>query len=284
MKTIKTKLVLVILIVSFAANGQSFTGKAIYKTSRKSNFKIEEKNSTISEDMKKELQARILKMNQKTFLLHFDQKTSTYKEDIPLDVPAPQLGGGNGIMIKTFGGSGNGSIYFKDINEKRYVYQTEIMGKRFLIKDTLPNYKWELSSETKNIGKYTCYKAFFTREVTNKEMTIEDGEAVEKEVKKEMTTTAWYTTQVPISNGPDHYQGLPGLILELNDGEQTIVCTEIVLNPSEKITIVAPNKGEVVSQQKFDKIQDEKTKELMERFKSRKGSGSGNVIKIEVGG
>ena len=74
------------------------------------------------------------------------------------------------------------------------------------------------------------------------------------------------------------------MILELNDGEQTIVCTEIVLNPSEKITIVAPNKGEVVSQQKFDKIQDEKTKELMERFKSRKGSGSGNVIKIEVGG
>ena len=31
------------------------------------------------------------------------------------------------------------------------------------------------------------------------------------------------------------YQGLPGLILEVNDGELTIICSKIVLNPEDKV-------------------------------------------------
>jgi len=186
--------------------------------------------------------------------------------------------------MMSFGGSGNGSVYFKNVNEKRYINQTEIMGKRFLIKDTLPVYEWELSSETKNIGNYTCYKATFTREVENVSMMLDNGDTKEVINKEKVTTTAWYTTQVPVSNGPDNYQGLPGLILELNDGKRTIVCTEIILNPSEKIKITAPEKGDVVSQEKFNKIQEEKTKEMIERFTSRKGMDLGNGMNIKIGG
>ena len=187
-------------------------------------------------------------------------------------------------MVMSFGGSGNGSVYFKNINEKRFVNQTEIMGKRFLVKDSLPNYQWELSTETKNIGNYTCYKATFTREVEDIKMVFEDGESKEDKIKKTVTTTAWYTPQVPVSNGPDNYQGLPGLILEINDGERLIVCTEIILNPSEKIEVKAPEKGEIVSQEAYDKIQEEKTKELMDRFKGRNGVNMGGGINIKIGG
>ena len=101
------------------------------------------------------------------------------------------------------------------------------MGKEFLVKDSLPTFDWKMSSETKNIGKYTCYKATFTREVTNMKMSIVNGESKEVEQKETVTTTAWYTPQVPISNGPIRYHGLPGLILEINDGKTTMVCTEI---------------------------------------------------------
>ena len=278
------KVTILISLVSFALNAQNFSGKAIYKTSRKSTISFDnEKNPGMSDEMQKQIQARIQKMNQKTFILNFDQKTSTYKEDVQLDAPKSQIGGA-GVMVMSFGGSGNGSIYFKNINEKRFVNQTEIMGKRFLVKDSLPNYQWNLSTETKNIGNYTCYKATFTRTVEDIQMVFEDGESKENKIKKTVTTTAWYTPQVPVSNGPDNYQGLPGLILEINDGERLIVCTEIVLNPSEKIEVKAPEKGEIVSQAAYDKIQEEKTQELMERFKSRNGVNMGGGINIKIGG
>ena len=280
----KTTTSIFIALISFALNAQNFSGKAIYKTSRKSMISFDnEKNPGISDEMQKQLQARIQKMNQKTFILNFDKKTSTYKEDVQLDAPNPKVGGA-GVMVMSFGGSGNGSVYFKNINEKRFVNQTEIMGKRFLVKDSLPNYQWELSTETKNIGNYTCYKATFTREVEDIKMVFEDGESKEDKIKKIVTTTAWYTPQVPVSNGPDNYQGLPGLILEINDGERLIVCTEIILNPSEKIEVKAPEKGEIVSQEAYDKIQEEKTKELMDRFKGRNGVNMGGGINIKIGG
>ena len=106
----------------------------------------------------------------------------------------------------------------------------------------------------------------------------------ETKKKETVVTTAWYTTQVPVSNGPGDYQGLPGLILEINDGKKLIVCTEIILNPSEKNKIEEPKKGKVVSQSKFDKIQEEKSKEMMEKFKSRNGVQIGNGVNIKIGG
>ena len=89
---------------------------------------------------------------------------------------------------------------------------------------------------------------------------------------------------MPVSNGPDNYQGLPGLILEVNDGKTTIVCTEIILNPSQKITIEEPKKGKVVSQKKFIKIEKQKSDELIEKFKGRNGVDLGNGINIKIGG
>ena len=111
-----------------------------------------------------------------------------------------------------------------------------------------------------------------------------DGETKETVTKATKVTTAWYTLQVPISNGPKNYQGLPGLILELNDGKNLIVCTEIVLNPSETIKIKEPEKGKVVNQKKFDEIQEQKSKEMMEKFKSRNGMDIGGGINIKMGG
>ncbi len=273
-----------ILFCSLIINGQNFTGKAIYKTSIKSSFSFDEdENSTMSDDMKKQLQAQLHKMNQKTFILNFDQKTSSYKEEIILDVPKPQVGGGD-IVMMSFGGSGNASVYFKNIKEKRFSNQTEIMGKRFLVKDKLPEYKWELSSETKNIGNYTCYKATFTEEVENIQMTFDIGEAKEEKKKETIITTAWYTPQISVANGPGNYQGLPGLILEINDGKKIIVCTEIILKPFEKNTIKEPKKGKVVSQNKFLKIQKQKTDEMMERLNATKSLDLGNGSTIQMGG
>lgn len=277
----KTKLITItVLFLSFTVMSQNFTGKAIYKTSRKSNVKFGGENSTMSESQTKEIEARLQKMNQKTFILHFDKSTSIYEEEVALGAPKPSA---NGIkVVSMFSGDDSESVYFKNLKEKRFVNKTAIMGKSFLVKDVLPVYDWQLSSETKNIGLYTCFKATFSKDVENTTATIVNGEL--KEVKKieTMVTTAWYTMQVPISNGPSTFYGLPGLILEINDGTKTIVCTEIIINPSEKIKIVAPEKGKIVNQAEFDAISEEKSKEMMERFSGRGGVDIGNGINIKM--
>lgn len=279
----KTKLTTVfILLISIISFAQDFSGKAIYKTSRKSNFSIGD-NSQMTDQQKEQLMARFRKMNQKTYILEFDKYSSTYKQDVKLDAPKPQLGNQR-VMVMSFGGSGEGSVYYKNVKENRFVNQTELMSKRFLVKDELPKQKWEMSTEKKNIGNYTCYKATYSEEVENIKMSFVNGESKEVTEKKLVTTTAWYTPQIPVSNGPKDYQGLPGLILEVNDGTTTYVCTEIILNPENKIVITEPTKGKEVNQEEYQKISRQKSKEMMERFKSRNGVDLGNGVNIKMGG
>jgi GLPGLI family protein len=90
-----------------------------------------------------------------------------------------------------------------------------------------------------------------------------------------MRITAWYTPQIPVSTGPDTYYGLPGLILEINAGRTTMLCTEVTISSKEVLEIDAPNKGKEVSREEYIKIVKVKTAELKERFQSRGNRGRG---------
>ena len=63
--------------------------------------------------------------------------------------------------------------------------------------------------------------------------------------KTTTTVTAWYTPQIPVSNGPDEFQGLPGLILELSYDSQTILCSKVTLNLKKQINNKSPYKWDV---------------------------------------
>jgi len=159
-----------------------------------------------------------------------------------------------------------------------------------LIKDNLIPHNWKMEQETKMIGENLCFKAttVIERPVrTNnfrfgRRNTNEEEKEQENEIKTEQViVTAWYTLNIPVNHGPGNYWGLPGLILEINDGNTQILCTKIVLNPKEKAEITAPKKGKEVTQKEFDKIQKQKTKEMRERFRNeRQKSGSGRHFRI----
>ena len=275
----KIKIFAIVFFLSLSINAQEFSGKAVYKTSRKSNISFEG-NAGVTDEMKEQLKQRMAKANQKTYILNFTKSESTYKQDVGLDAPKkPQAGG---MMMISIGGRGSTGILYKNIKENRVADKTEIMGKTFLVKDELIKYEWTMTGETKNIGNYTCYKATYEKEVKKKNVSFvsvgrredinkEDNNEEEEIETEKVVVTAWYTPDIPINNGPGNYWGLPGLILEINDGTQTIVCTEIVLNPEKKIEIKEPRKGKVVSRKKFGEISLKKSKEMMERFKSRGG-------------
>ena len=101
--------------------------------------------------------------------------------------------------------------------------------------------------------------------------------------KKTITITAWYTPQIPVSAGPAGYHGLPGLILETNDGSQTIICSKIVINPKKSNDIVEPKKGKKVTQKEFDLIMEKKMAEMEDRFKPN-GRKDNDHIEIRIGG
>lgn len=269
MKLPLISLVLFAVLYSMSVCAQDFQGMAIYKSHRKVELKMDDDDE--NSERNKQIQAQLAKQFQQEYTLTFDKYQSVYKKNDKLALPAPSS---SGFQITISDGN---DLLYKNIKEHRFSNQTEIYGKVFLIKDSLVDRTWELTGETKNIGLYTCYKAVFKDSYETQTFT-EDNEL--KTVTKDRTTIAWYAPQIPISNGPMGFHGLPGLILEINDGQLTLVCTKIVLNPEDEIVIVEPDKGKVVTQQKFDDIMEEKTKEMMDRLPSRRDDGETRVIRI----
>ena len=261
--------------ITGAMFAQDFSGRATYKTHRKSSFELDSTFMAGNPKIQEQIEARMRKMSQKTFTLDFTKSESMYKEEQELD--APKVPSSNGVMIMVQG-SGSNNVLYKNISENRMADKKELLGKVFLIKDNLVAYDWKLTGETKNIGIYTCYKAVYEIEAESIEINMVGGEAKEEKVIKKRTIVAWYTPDVPISNGPSNYGGLPGLILEVNDGELTIVCSEIVLNPKEVKEIKEPIKGKIVTRKKFGNIAKEKTKEMMDRYRSRDGKSTEIII------
>jgi GLPGLI family protein len=279
MKLLMLKTFMLSCLISGSMFAQDFSGRAIYKTHRKSSFELDSTTIAANPGIQEQMEAQMRKMFQKTFTLDFTKSESMYKEEQELDAPKGPSAN-SGVMVMVMGGNGSSDILYKNISENRMAHKTELMGKVFLIKDNLEAYDWELTGETKNIGNYTCYKAVYEKEEEDIQIDMIDGEVKEEKVTKKRTLVVWYTTDVPISNGPNNYGGLPGLILEVNDGDLTIVCSELVLNPKEAKEIKEPVKGKIVTREKFSKISLEKTKEMMDRYRSRDGKG----IEIKIGG
>jgi GLPGLI family protein len=284
----KNILLLITLSLFSITNAQKdFQGMAVYesKTST-SDFKSRfEGNKEITPEMKSMIEERMKRMFEKTYILNFDKSGSLYKEEEKLEAPG-QSGQGGFRMMSNMMGNG---IQYKNVKEKTVTIAKEFMSKEFLIKDSLTTYKWQMTSETRMIGGYNCFKAtavvpvnqsdFRNYRMKKKEEKSDENKTAEKpkttnfmddvEIPKEMTITAWYAPEIPINQGPEGYWGLPGLILEVNDGKTTILCSKVVLNTKDKVEIKAPSNGKVVTQKEYDKIVSDK----MEEWRETGGNG-----------
>ncbi|MDO6819903.1 GLPGLI family protein [Zobellia sp. 1_MG-2023] len=273
---------LVFVLLCGSLYAQDFQGKATYFS--KTQVNMDFGNRQIPEDRKKEMMERIKRANEKTFVLNFNQTESIYKEEEQLEQPGGR-DGGRGPRFGAFSTSG-GDLY-KNIKEGKYLIKNELLGKIFLIDDELEKLDWVLGSETRQIGNYTAFKATAkktikrpnTRAIFRRRNDDDKKEEAKREEEfeiKEVEIVAWYTPEIPVNQGPSEYWGLPGLILAVSDDITTIVCSEITLNPKEKVEIKAPSKGKKVTQAEYDKISQEKMKEMRENFRNRGGRGRGN--------
>jgi len=293
------KLILSIAFVTIAffnSQAQTFQGLVVYESkTNTSDFKMGE-NKEMTPEMQKMIEERIKKFSEKTFMLYFDKTASLYEEEEKLDAPGTQNGGGMRMMSSFMGGGGK---LYKNIKDKTYTLDKEMFGKEFLIKDTLTNIKWKMEAETKQIGNYLCYKATAVqtasktdfRNFRRKNAEANAAKTAEKEkstnimdqveLPKEITITAWYTPQIPISQGPENYWGLPGLILEINNGKTTVLCTKVVLNSKDKKEIKPSTNGTVVTQKEYDDIAVKKMEEMRQMYQ---GNGNNHGGGMRIGG
>jgi GLPGLI family protein len=265
-----------------AFSQQNFQGKAVYKS--KTTMEMNFGGRQMSEDQKKRITERMKGMLEKTYTLSFNQVESIYKEEESLSAP----GQGGGSRFRGMMSSFTGGAKYKNTKEAIVLEETEFFGKKFLISDSDKKPEWKLGSETRKIGNYTCFKATLVKEDNafsfssfgrrgNRNRNGDSDKKVEKkpEASKMITVTAWYTPQIPVSQGPGEYWGLPGLILEVSSGKTTVLCTEITMNPKEKVAFKKPKKGKKVTRFEYNKIVTKKMKEMREQFRGRGGNRGG---------
>lgn len=117
-----------------------------------------------------------------------------------------------------------GSSIFKNLNKNELHYDRQNTNVSFRIEEDIPLFKWEIKNENKKILNYNCQLA-----------TLKYKGRVYK---------AWFSTQIPIQNGPWKFGGLPGLILKIEDIKNEF-SFELIGVSNKKHTYLR-NQGEII--------------------------------------
>lgn len=157
-----------------------------------------------------------------------------------------------GIIVKVSAGNG---ITYKNLNEKISLKATTSFNQDFLIMDSIKNYDWKITRESKEILGYEVRKA----------------EALVDSITR---VSAWYAPKLTYKNGPDVYGGLPGLIMEIEinsdsqeRGKRKITYKAVSLNVAgDQKGIERPKKGKKISDKEFQKWNDEQREKMREMY------------------
>ena len=254
------------LLLLTILQAQQKQGKCVYERVAQLNIQLNGGNDEI---------ARMLpKTRTDKFELTFGNNQSIWahaEEEMDND-----FGGGGGMQIKMMG-AGQNDVVFHDFNKAKRIDQREMMDKKFIIEDSIRKLTWKMSDETQTILGHVCRKATSQRIQTRSQMSVENGKMERKEVTDTVAIVAWFTTDIPVSAGPEYQGQLPGLILalDINNGRTVYKSTSI----SDKVdlaSIKAPTKGKKVT---MDEFRAEQNKMLDEMQKNSQGNGNRMIIR-----
>ena len=129
-----------------------------------------------------------------------------------------------GVLLSQINAMPKGAswVVYKNLPKAGMLTYTDRMGKDFKYTDDMPAIKWTVSSDRKELCGYPCQKA--------------EAEFLGRH------WTAWYTTEVPLSDGPWKLCGLPGMILEASDADTLFHFTCIGMESVRLAPIAIPDK------------------------------------------
>ncbi|OEK07004.1 GLPGLI family protein [Roseivirga misakiensis] len=236
----KSILLLGLLVLGVSASfGQQIQGIATYNTVRDYG-KAGVKTDGMSEEMKQQIAAMMKARAQKTFILYFNGEEANW-----IDSKNPDE-----------------KRKYRDLAKGLFIEESAILNSNYLVKGELSSGEWQLSDETKQIGPYLAKKATAIR---TWQRVVKKGQQSEI-VSDAREVVAWYTEEIPIKHGPDHYWGLPGLVLTLDDGKMKYECVTVNIEPEEAVKITIPTIGKKVSREEYKKIQEEQRDLFLKGF------------------
>ncbi|GGF04409.1 GLPGLI family protein [Chishuiella changwenlii] len=130
--------------------------------------------------------------------------------------------------------------------------EVDMMGKAFLIKDKIPDYKWKISREKTEIAGYQATKA-------------------EGVMMDSIPVTAWFAPAIAVKDGPVGFAGLPGFIVKAEfdfNNAHTIVTLKDLKISDKDLKITLPTKGQVVTTEEFMKVVTDMQKKFQEMSNS----------------
>ncbi len=154
-------------------------------------------------------------------------------------VVAPDLG--FGIQAPTMG------PYFVDRGAGRAIRQATQFRETVLIEGDAEAIRWRLGAEEAEFLGYPVQRATAMRSSV--------GGAVQVE--------AWFTPAIPVSHGPDLFNGLPGLVLVVSEdgGRRTFKATEVDLSGSHG-EIAEPTGGRSVTAKEYEQFLERMSAEM----------------------
>ena len=222
------------------------------------------------------------------FELIFNESVSLFRSVVDDEAPDPFAnaggGGGGGMRMNFRMPTAN---TYTDLAKQTQYEERAFFEKEFLIIDSLKQYKWKLSEETKTIAKQLCKKATTMISAPQIRMRVSmggggnntDTTANTPRAPKETELVVWYAENIPVSFGPDNYSGLPGVIMEIDQDNGATVTTAVEVSAKyPKKELVAPTKGDKMNRAQFQ----ENMQKLMQEM--QRGGGGMGGMRIRVGG
>ena len=148
-------------------------------------------------------------------------------------------------------GGGNG-IHYYDKKNNLIIFETEMTGKKYFIKSDTNKYNWRITTESKTINDFLCYRATAIIE-------YDDFRGKEKH-----EIEAWFCPEIPFSYGPDIYYGLPGLIFEANYVNSKVkFYLKSIVKLDSQIPLAFPHDN-AITEEEFTTIFNSEMKKLTE--------------------
>ena len=180
------------LMIATTLHAQQKEGKVIYERTMQMQIRINDDNE--------QLASMLPKSRTDKFEMTFGNNQSLYKH-VDEKQQNEEFGGG-GMQVRMVG-PGMDDIIYCNFDKAGRVEQRELMGKKFLISDSIRKLNWKLGDDTKTIAGYTCRKAVAQRYGKRFMMNMENGVMEKKEINDTTNIVAWFTMDIPVSAGPE---------------------------------------------------------------------------------
>lgn len=250
----KIYLLYLVLFIQFSMVSQNLKGIITYeKNLNYDNLISKLENDSIQSSKAVSLLKQLKSTSENNlYELHFNSNESNYFyiKELSNDSEKGALSNLNIVKFK-------GNLYFNS-EEKLMIHNYRFLGELFRVKDTSIG-KLTLTKETKKIDDYLCYKA-----ILNKNHKNLNGEDIKKKI------VCWYTLDIPVRFGPEKYNSLPGLILEVITDKERIVVSKVLLGEKtgNNISVEKPTKGKEVYHEDLENIARAELKKRMDAMRN----------------